>query len=84
MRHRRTLNRLTESTSMAADTVSRKRRFRSALALAGLTAAEFAGMQGVTPQHVSYVLSGKRTSAVVSDAIDRFIEMVTRKHGVAA
>jgi transcriptional regulator with XRE-family HTH domain len=65
---------------MPPDPELRKRRFRAALAMAGLTAAEFAESVEVTPTHLSFVLSGKRNSARVAEAIDQFI----KRHKVAA
>lgn len=62
----------------------RKRKFRAALALKGLTAAEFAAMNGFTAQHLSYVLSGKRTSAPVLELVDRFIGAVKHSGQSAA
>lgn len=68
---------------MAPSPESRKRRFRSALALADMTAAEFAEINGVTPAHLSFVLSGKRTSARILEAIDRFIATVSKREVAA-
>lgn len=61
----------------------RKRRFRAALALSGMTARDFAGLHAWTDQHLSLVLSGKRTSAPVVKAVERFIATVQRKHEAA-
>lgn len=66
---------LTKST-VAADLPARKRKFRSALALRQMTAAEFAAMHGVTAQMVSQVLSGHSSSARISKAINLFISAV--------
>lgn len=55
---------------------SRKARFRAALALAGITAEEWAEQHGVTPGHLSRVLTGKRDSKGLLDKIDQF----TRVH----
>lgn len=69
---------------MALDRELRKRRFRAALAMAGMTGAMFAEMNGFTPTHLSFVLSGKRTSARVTVMVDRFIKTVARRPEVAA
>jgi len=49
------------------------RRFKAALAMAGLTMAEFGALHGVSKQHVSEVSRGRDVSAKVSAAIDRLI-----------
>lgn len=54
----------------------RKARFRAALALAGMTQESWADREGVTPAHLSYVLSGTRESRSLTEKIDAF----TRKH----
>lgn len=61
---------------------ARKSRFRAALALAEMTAEEWAISEGVTPSHLSHVLSGGRESISLTAKIDAF----TRKHlkGTAA
>jgi hypothetical protein len=54
-------------------TVARRKAFRAALALAGTTARAFADQQGVTPEHLSYVLNGQRESRRLMDEVDAFI-----------
>jgi transcriptional regulator with XRE-family HTH domain len=52
---------------------SRKQRFRAALALAGLTAAEWAEKEVVSKEHLSRVLNGKQAGSMVLLAkIDEF------------
>jgi hypothetical protein len=60
----------------------RKSRFRAALALAGLTATEWAEANDVTQAHLSQVLDGKRESRSLMEKVEAF----TEKHlsGVAA
>jgi transcriptional regulator with XRE-family HTH domain len=50
-----------------------KRRFRAALALAGLTQTEWARRQRITQSHLSQVLDGKRISVSLAKKIDAFI-----------
>jgi transcriptional regulator with XRE-family HTH domain len=52
---------------------SRKQLFRAALAVEGLTAAQFAARVGVTPYHLSVVLNDKRDSRRLTDKIDAFV-----------
>lgn len=59
---------------------ARKARFRAALALAGLTAEEWAERNGITPGHLSQVLAGKRESRALTEKIDEF----TQQHITAA
>jgi len=54
----------------------RKARFRAALALAGLTAKQWAEQQDITPSHLSQVLSGKHESRTLIEKVDAF----TKKH----
>jgi hypothetical protein len=58
---------------------NRKARFRAALALAGMTAEEWAEQQDVTPGHLSQVLAGKRESQTLIEKIEAF----TKKHVAA-
>jgi transcriptional regulator with XRE-family HTH domain len=58
---------------MQTSEVSRKQRFRAALAYAGKTQQEFAAEQGVTPGHLSAVLAEKRESGSLTAAIEAFI-----------
>lgn len=60
----------------------RNRQFRAALALAGITQQEWAAQQGLTPGHVSRVLSGERESSRLMDKIDDFIVLHLRKHNI--
>jgi hypothetical protein len=59
---------------MAKPKTSRKRRFRAALALAGMTARQWAAEQGVTDNHVHMVLAGTRESASLTEKVDAFID----------
>jgi len=52
----------------------RKARFRAALALAEMTAADWAQEQGVTKAHLSQVLDGKRESLRLMEKIEAFSE----------
>jgi predicted transcriptional regulator len=51
----------------------KRKAFRAALALAGLTQTKWAELEGITQEHVSLVLSGKRDSARLIEKIDAFI-----------
>jgi gp16 family phage-associated protein len=51
---------------------SRRKRFKAALALAGVSLAKWAEAEGVTRQHVNEVLSGKRVSAPLNEKINEF------------
>lgn len=53
----------------------RRKRFRAALALAGLDAQDFADQKDVdvTPSHLSLVLHGKRESPPLIAKVDAFI-----------
>lgn len=51
---------------------SRKARFRAALALARMTAEEWAEANDVTAGHLSQVLAGKRESLTLCERIDAF------------
>lgn len=50
----------------------RRRRFKAALALAGVTQSEWATGQGVTRDHLRFVLNG-RVSGKLEREIDAFI-----------
>jgi gp16 family phage-associated protein len=52
---------------------SRKQLFKAALAIAGVTAAQWASNNDLSPEHVSFVLNGKRESARLIAKIDAFI-----------
>lgn len=56
----------------------RKARFRAALALTDMTAAEWAQEQGVTPSHLSQVLRGLRESKSLTEKIDAFAKKHVR------
>jgi hypothetical protein len=58
---------------MAKVKTSRKQLFRAALAIAGLTAGEWAEQVGITPQWLSIVLNGKDESITLTEKIDAFI-----------
>ena len=53
-----------------------RKRFRAALALAGLTQEQWAEQEGVTPSHLSRVLAGERDSQRLMDRLSAF----TRKY----
>lgn len=53
---------------------ARKERLRAALALKGLSMAEFGRKLGVTGMHVAAVAAGDRPSERISRAVDAFIE----------
>lgn len=57
---------------MARDLEQRKRFFRAALALAGMSAAAFAEQQGVSRSHVYEVLSGRESGRLEAE-IEAFI-----------
>lgn len=52
----------------------RKARFRAALALSEMTATEWAQFHGITQQHLSQVLDGKRESRSLVEKIEAFTE----------
>ena len=52
----------------------RKARFRAALALARLTAEQWARENDITPGHLSLVLSGDRPSLSLCEKIEEFTE----------
>jgi hypothetical protein len=58
---------------MAKPKPSRKRLFRASLAIAGMTAAQWARKQGITPQYLSMVLNRKHISERLTAKIDAFI-----------
>ena len=61
---------------MATLLAIRKRRFKAALALAGITQTQFGKRVGVTQTYVSKILSGKHASLRIELAIEAF----TKKH----
>lgn len=50
----------------------RRKRFRGALALAGLTIGQWAEQEGVSYGHLYQVLSGRRESASLVARVDAF------------
>lgn len=63
---------------------SRKQLFRAALAIAGLTAGQWAEREGLTAMHLSMVLNGKRDSARLGEKIDAFVRTHLNKHTALA
>lgn len=61
---------------MPKQRTSRKQLFRAALAIANLTAREWAELEGTSDSYLSLVLNGKRVSPSLNPKIDQFI----RKH----
>ena len=61
---------------MGKTRTSRKQLFRAALAIADLTARDWAEREGTSESYLSLVLNGKRVSPSVEPKIDQFI----RKH----
>lgn len=64
---------------MAKEKTSRKQLFKAALALAGMTAAQWADAEGITASYLSAVLAGRMTSQRLTDKIDAFIERMLSK-----
>lgn len=58
---------------------ARRKRFRAALALAGVSLKQWASTEGVTRQHVREVLLGRRVSAPLNEKIDAFIAQHLKK-----
>lgn len=58
---------------MTKATVYRKKRFKAARALAGITAKEWARSRGVTFQHLNEVLDGNRISPRLDAEVDAFV-----------
>lgn len=52
---------------------SRKQLFRAALAMAGLTAEQWAASEGITAGHLSQVVTGKRESVTLTAKVDEFV-----------
>ena len=63
---------------------SRKALFRAALAGVELTAAQWAEREGITPEHLSLVLNGKRESRSLDEKIDGFIRVRLNEHAALA
>ena len=57
----------------------RKRKFKAALALVGLTASEWAAKESVTRQHLNATLNDESESKPLTEKIDAFIEEVEVK-----
>jgi transcriptional regulator with XRE-family HTH domain len=51
---------------------ARRKTFRAALALAGMTQAQWAEAQGVTEGHLSHVLNKRRISKKLLKAVEDF------------
>jgi hypothetical protein len=60
------------------DLARKARLFRAALAIAETTAEAWALEQGVTPGHLSQVLSGKRESRILVEKIEAFAKRHVR------
>lgn len=60
--------------NMPTPTNARKRQFRAALALAGMTAQQFAAEHQVSHGHLCAVARGDRDSEPLEQEIDRFIK----------
>lgn len=75
--------------NMNREVIERKKRFKAALALAGMTQKEWAAQQGekqedgkprgVTKTHLNEVLNRNRDSEPLNAAIDAFIEKIERR-----
>jgi hypothetical protein len=63
---------------------SRKQLFRAALAIAGLTAAQWADRESITPEHLSRVLNSRRESGTLIEKIDAFIAEKLPDHAPSA
>lgn len=61
------------SVTVETDRTTRKARFRAALALARMTAKQWASDNGVTETHLYAVLKGTRDSATLTSKVDAFI-----------
>lgn len=69
---------------MDTQTYGRKKAFKAALALAGVTAKDWAAQRNVTPVHLHYVLNAARVSAPLNAEIDAFIEAHRRQEPARA
>lgn len=65
--------RVADTKRVARGIAERKRQFRKALALAEMTAAQWAEANDVGPTYLSRFLAGKTVSGPMSEAIDAFI-----------
>lgn len=61
----------------------KRKAFKAALALSGTTLTKWAEQQGVTPEHLWTVLSGRRDSARLLNEVDAFIAKHLEKLGAA-
>jgi hypothetical protein len=66
--------------NMAKTRTSRKQLFRAALALADLTAGEWAEREGTSESYLSLVLNEKRESEALTSKIDAFTHKQLEKH----
>lgn len=64
---------LSTPANVAKQRRQRKQRFQAALALAGMTQADFADKHEVDPGHLSKVLGGERQSKKLSAKVEAFI-----------
>lgn len=64
---------------MAQTRTSRKQLFRAALAIAGLTAREWADREGTSESYLSLVLNGKRESEALTMKIEAFAQKEMEK-----
>lgn len=62
--------------------MDKRKKFKAALALAGITREEFARQHGVSAQLIFYVLRDRRHSKRIAQAIDQFIEEQFVKAGL--
>jgi hypothetical protein len=65
---------------MPKSRTSRKQLFRAALALAEMTAAEWAEREGTSESYLSLVLNQKRDSEALTKKIDAFAAKEIQKH----
>lgn len=65
--------RVAHTKRVSREAVERKRQFRKALALAEMTAAQWAGANKIGPTYLSRLLAGKSVSQPTCDKIDAFI-----------
>lgn len=59
---------------------TRKARFRAALALAGITAKEWAEQYGCSENHLYLFLAGRRDSAPLTEKMEAFIDKYLSAH----
>lgn len=64
--------RVEHSQTLPREAAERKARFRAALAIARLTAGEWAKAEKTDPAYLSRILSGKAVSQPMLDRIDAF------------